>query len=141
MRELKFRKWNDIEKSFTWMKVNKRGGWDITGDVYVDGNTNPWEQFTGLQDSEGNDIYENDIIEFTYWWFDGAERDTQLKGLIVYAKELLSFQLKGVKNKEWEQFTGCEENNEYLTAFSELRFTEDDFSIIGNINENPELLK
>lgn len=97
-------------------------------------------QYTGLQDTEGREIYEDDVVSFTYWWFDGAERDSILTGTIVYSNEAMSFQLKGVKNKEWEQFTGYENNTEYLTPFSELNFVDADFQVIGNIRENPELL-
>ena len=98
-------------------------------------------QFTGLTDSGGVEIYEGDIVEFTYWWFDGNEAESKLTGTIVYSNELMSFQLKGIKNKEWERHTGYENDQEYLTAFSELNFTEADFEVIGNIHENSELLK
>lgn len=100
-------------------------------------------QSTGRKDKNEKEIYGSiwidgkltkggDTIKFTYWWFDGAERETELIGTIVYSPELMSFQLKGVKNEEWERFTGYENDTEYLTSFSELNFSEADFEIIHN---------
>lgn len=90
-------------------------------------------QFTGMEDSDGCEIYEGDIVEFTWWWFDGAERDTQLIGEIAWRKESMSFALVNIQNAEWVEHSGTE------AAFSELNFSEADFRIIGNIYETPEL--
>jgi len=97
-------------------------------------------QFTGRHDRDGSEIYEGDMVLFTWWWFDGQERDSELTGTIVYSEENMSFQLKGVKNAEWERFMGFENDREYLTPFSELMFEDADFRVVGNIHDNPELL-
>jgi uncharacterized phage protein (TIGR01671 family) len=110
-------------------------------DVYRIGDTFTIGQYTGLQDKNGVEIYEGDIVQFTYWWFYGNECESTLTGTIVYSDPSMSFQLKGVKNKEWERHTGCEGDTEYLTPFSELNFCDADFTVIGNIHENPELLQ
>ena len=98
------------------------------------------ERCTGYNDSSGNLMYEGHIVEFTCWWFDGNVAETQLLGTIVYSKESMSFQLKGVKNEQWEQHTGYNGDQDYLTPFSELNFDEADFDIVGNIHENGYLL-
>lgn len=98
-------------------------------------------QYTGLKDKNGKKIFEGDIVRFIWWWFDGAERESELTGTIVYSSDNMSFQLKGVKNKEWRDFVGANEHDmDYLTPFSELNFCDADFEVIGNIHDNPELL-
>ena len=152
MRDIKFRSWD--KKRNEWYGASQEGngeklyyGIHLLGEIMylqppsvmhtIDIITS---QYTGLKDSEGKDIYEGDIVDFTYWWFDGNVAESHLIGTIVYSDHSMSFQLKGIKNKEWESFTGYENDSEYLTPFSELNFDDADFEIIGNIYENSELL-
>jgi hypothetical protein len=89
MREIKFRAWDTIlncyYKSSIDLKVNTSG-------IYTPelGNRFIFEQYTGLKDSNGKEIYEGDIVEFTWWWFDGTERESILTGTIVYDGHLMS---------------------------------------------------
>ena len=117
--------------------------WGMTNDTPTMHDVKPETvgQFTGLVDKNGKMIFEGDIVRFIWWWFDGAERESELTGTIVYSSDNMSFQLKGVKNKEWRDFVGADEHDmDYLTPFSELNFCDADFEIIGNIHDNPELL-
>jgi len=98
-------------------------------------------QYIGLEDSKGVKIFEGDIVRFIVWRFDGNVAESHLTGTIVYSEDNMSFQLKGVKNSEWERHTGYENDMEYYTPFSELTFDDDDFEVIGNIHDNPELLE
>jgi len=95
-------------------------------------------KYTGRNDVEGNEVFESDIVQFTYWWFDGNIAESTLTGTIIYSDACMSFQLKGVKNKEWQKHTGHE--NDYLTPFSELDFEDADFLVIGNIYQDSHLL-
>ena len=136
MREIRFRIWDGIDymsSSFSLQDI-QQSKIQFTKDLAV-------MQFTGLKDENGKDIYEGDIVQFTYWWFDGNVAESALTGTIVYSDAVMSFQLEGVKNKEWEKFTGYESDSKYLTPFSELCFEEADFKVIGNIWETPELIK
>jgi hypothetical protein len=107
--------YDDLGVFFSWMKERN---------III-------EQFTGMTDCEGREIYEGDIIEFTVWWFDGNIAESQLTGQVVWADDLMSFQLKGVKNAEWERYTGHENDDEYLTPFSALTFCNADFRVLA----------
>jgi uncharacterized phage protein (TIGR01671 family) len=98
-------------------------------------------QFTGLFDKDGKEIYEGDIVKFTYWWFDGNVAESELKGEVVYLEQFMSFGLKGVKNREWIRHIGREDGDSDTSPFAVWTFDEADFEIIGNIHDNPELLK
>jgi len=146
MDRFKFRVWQTKRKMYLYQRNSVI---DNNGDLYemksglkpLNPDIHTVEQCTGLKDCEGNLIFEGDVLSFTYWWFDGNVAETQLTGIIVYDPNTMSYQLKGVKNKEWESHTGYHNDQEYLTPFSELTFDEADFKVLGNIHENPELLK
>jgi len=150
MREIKFRAWN--KRTGEWHLKSDDSqltyyGFHLFGECTLlcppeasDLQHLDIMQYTGLKDKNGADVYESDVVEFTYWWFDGNIAESNLTGVIVYCAESMSFQLKGVKNKEWERFTGHENDSEYLTPFSELNFEEADFKVIGNLFEHPNLL-
>jgi len=81
-----------------------------------------WMQFTGLHDKNGKEIYEGDIIKNTY---NGIKYEMVWKGSGFIGDE----RIKGMKRR----------------ADGHIRLTEAEaefgFEVIGNIYENPELLK
>lgn len=116
-REIKFRIWDKANKEY---KILGATGLDArNGDVidyYNEGNRlgGPEEynieQYTGLKDKNGKEIYEGDIIEST-WNGDKAE--------VVWND------VEG----EWEHYADFNTHSKYSGSV-----------VIGNIHENPELL-
>ena len=100
----------------------------------------PVMQYTGLKDTEGHEIYEGDIVSFTYWWFDGSAVESRLTGEIVYLPDLMSYGLRGIKNADWIRHISGDEGVPDTEPFATFRFTEDEFLVLGNIYENPELM-
>lgn len=78
------------------------------------------EDWIGLKDRDGNDVYEGDILVSV----DGR------RFLIKYVDKVLQFKMSKLPAKEgWNKI-------HELSAFKQLK----ELKIIGNIHENPELL-
>ena len=128
MRELKFRVWIKDEKryydesdeesymivpngnvTYTSEAYEEDGVWfndttSATNDVIV-------EQYTGLKDKNGTEIYEGDILESTW---------NGNKAVVVWNN------VEG----EWEHYADFNTHSKYSGSV-----------VIGNIHENPELLE
>ena len=78
-------------------------------------------QYTGLKDRNGKEIYEGDILEYN--WGDKES------GAVRSLREIV----------EWKENMWTEEG--FMTGFGEFWATPDQYEVIGNIYENPELLK
>ena len=103
---------------------------------WIASGNNP-DRFTGLCDSEGVPIYENDTVEFTYWWFDGNVAESLLSGKIIYDPDLMSWALEGIKNADWLRHIGDEDGAD-TTAFAFFRCVEEDFRVTGNAHTAPD---
>lgn len=148
-REIKFRAWDGERMLFrelhdrNWYTGPEQRAKCVREALPNDAHWMKVMQFTGVRDTECREIYEGDIVTFTYWWFDGAgHADSQLTGDVVYIENQMSFGLHGVKNREWLRHIGGEGHDTPDTApFALWMFDEADFAVVGNIHEHPELLR
>lgn len=126
MREIKFRAWNVQGNEFANpndLAINLNGKlvteseWD--GEI-VEYENHPFvfEQFTGLHDKNGKEIYEGDIV---------CDKDGHI-GEVEYISEHAAFVIREI-NPHRYNFINCG-NQQFIST-----------EIIGNIHENPELLE
>lgn len=89
-------------------------------------------QFTGLFDKYGKEIYEGDIVEWLFLSYGCyGEQEIYLKGYIEWHQGGLVF---NVTENDFE--------NAGFYAISDLHTdTESDVKILGNIYDNPDLIK
>lgn len=125
-REIKFRAWDSIsENLWGWDIVSKNPIPDFDLEHYT------LMQYTGLKDKNGKEIYEGDIIEFIFWTYHEHEVETHYIGEIQIDEKLQS-----------TTFVFTDSGKRRYYALYELTFdSESDIEVIGNIYENPELLK
>jgi uncharacterized phage protein (TIGR01671 family) len=150
MREIKFRAW---DKNGDGMFYNVQDGILFDdGSIYEfryffdqrEGDIHDWElmQYTGLLDKQGKNIYEGDICEMIILGdrsdylkynknIDGALVVVEIRNLIPGFISVF-LEMQHPDDKDWKSFWQCEDNEWWNKEY---------FTIIGNIYENPELLK
>ena len=130
-REIKFRVWDKLEKRFD---LNYHLTMDLNGCVHnlqngAGGEDYEIQQFTGLLDKNGKEIWEGDVIEEKW-----ADKSKHLSTVKFGFHEAPCSQLIGVGwfhepiNESWRESNVFTEKTKHL-------------KVIGNIYQNPELLK
>ena len=107
---------------------------DINITNYIDAETVC--QFTGLYDKNGDEIYEGDIVDWTFFYTSGGlqgvvEKDITLRGVIKWGTAGFVFEVwrNDFENAGWY-------------GISSLNFdSTSDIEIVGNIYDNPELVE
>mgnify|MGYP003629767402 CR=1 FL=1 len=116
MREIKFRAWDTTSGYYDFMAFPSL---ERLGD-YHECMGHEIMQYTGLKDKNGKEIYEGDIID----------------------EGIVRFGIVDIEDNE-----GCSYNQVCGFYIKDLRFNDEyhmdlrDTEVIGNIHENPELLK
>ena len=160
MREIKFRAWDTKTKK--WIKPMFSGSICVGENHFicvVDNKPNssggytaenpkllPWieagevevVQYTGLKLTDGEEVYEGDILECTHWFFDGSEIDEQFIASVGFKNG--SFTLENIKSKYYASYTG-EENGKGICWIGAIDWNQSDYRKVGNTYENPELLE
>ena len=126
-REIKFRIWNDYDKKMIhWNELLEKN----LANIFTIPSYNKWlTQYTGLNDKNGKEIYEGDIVKIYGHRFDFGFKQEEI-GQIKFIHGAFGFYREKSKNEY------CFNNLETEEAYGELDYYE----VIGNIYDNPELL-
>jgi uncharacterized phage protein (TIGR01671 family) len=111
MREIRFRMFDTIEREFM------NGSRVIESRIYELHNKGRFifQQYTGLKDKFGQEIYEGDVVKFKH----SCEREYDAVGVVEYKQQWCGFYFA---------------DNRRLNSNMNLR-------VIGNIYEDPQLLE
>lgn len=139
MREIKFRAWNyKINKMF---KVGDKFG--TTHDLdcvqyFKEGQSVVLLQYTGLKDKDGKEIYEGDVIKQTfqnhYWLYEVKSLGGQFGNTLFR----MCFETSAYCDEEGCGYTYKPRK---ITPTRRSLIGGKDVEVIGNIYENPELLR
>lgn len=146
MRPIKFRGKTKVGNEWIYGTTISQGTIKRKANMwYMEVAENKWKglqtdslgQFTGLEDENGKEIYEGDIVDWTFFYnrigpSGGAtETDIQLRGVIKWGKAGFIFEVwrNDFENAGWY-------------GIADLNFDPaSDIEVIGNIYDNPELVE
>ena len=137
MKEIKFRAWNHFEKrwiNFDKTKLTCHGISRWHYELLNDTKTQDWEwnQYTGLKDRSGKEIYEGDILSSP------NPPSCDLRHYVEWSDKYHGWQIISLPMSENKNKTdGCPQLWAGLSDANDFG----GFKIIGNLYENPELLK
>lgn len=134
MRHIKFRAWYKPYKQMCQVESLRFDGNGVYTAVLieepfydrklVEADEIVIEQFTGLKDKKGTEVYQGDICSFT-------SKTGKHTGVVERLDNLAGFGLRMVKNNFRYTFSNLDTMGVNL----------DTLEVVGNIHENPELLE
>lgn len=155
---IKFRAWDNLlNKMLVVYRINFDGpvdgvqvhcylddrGAEGSTEYAYDGDGLILEQFTGLTDVNGQDIYEGDIIQYSHQFYEYSmggvtDRETGYIGTVV--KKNGAFGIFINKISYTDAHNDCYHAKDFV-PFCDFDDPESDMLLKGNVHANPELLE
>ena len=131
----KFRVYSFLEKSFYYFSI---GDGETGYPQGIAGGVSEPQQYTGLNDKNGKEVYEGDIVKIKRWY---------LRPFINKREDIEYKHIEG--ETEIGQVIWGWNSQKFLVSYEHIRYDDsEDFDkssprveVIGNIYDNPELLK
>ena len=135
MREIKFRAWNNFSKLMLLFK-KPIWEWNREDRENISGGSYELMQYTELKDKNGIEIYEGDIVKETRYISNNIVRfgkyKRQEQSNHDRPQDNYGFYLEGISYSD---------KHDIVYNFGNKSIFFDNVEVIGNIYENPELLK
>lgn len=134
-REIKFRAWNEKRKEYVKVLgiIDKDTILTYHEKLFYEGAKAIIEQYTGLKDKNGKDIYEGDVVKFLFY-----RKDCIGQVVFDFVDDSDGYYIE--KHYGWGIYGGGY-NNTSLGDYADDNMNCNLVEIIGNIHENPDLLK
>ncbi|BEO91138.1 YopX family protein [Fusobacterium nucleatum] len=143
MREIKFKAWDKLNKEMFNVEIMDFQERKVYKDTVSYRKFNDIElmQYTGLKDKNEKEIYEGDVVKLVHTGIEiSADRLEDLKrfvGIIKYENGIFKIVKTEKSLIESKYFEMEQKKVSEIFIYSKLY----DLEVVGNIYENPELLK
>lgn len=118
MKELKFRAWDGKKMIEDVIPASETSIIELFEYEWQEAEVEAIEQYTGLKDKNGQEIYEGDLVEYTTCYYGNEKRHRKV-----------------IEWSEWYSDDFGEPHNLGYSNLSEC------MEVIGNVHENPDLLE
>ena len=136
MREIKFRAFDKVLGIMVFPEFTSSGGNLALRDCDCEGTL---MQSTPLKDEDENSVYEGDIVAMHQFLFDGNEVESQIVGVV--GSNDYGWTLTQIKNEYFQEYTGYDLHEGACNLGDIYGLHDQSWTILGNIHENPDLLK
>lgn len=146
-RYMKFRAWDTVKKEMVYnvgiFPFNSSDIYKFEGNYFlIVGNIKnrfiPM-QFIGARDKNEKDMYESDIVKWTYPHISAHRQSDEILGVAEWDNINCGFNIKQLTEGFYEY--GCGSKTRLKFYDTNRSFDFDDLEVIGNIYQNSELLK